>query len=64
MAAADNNGRIYVWNVDSGGLITMLADPNNAAIHSMAFSPNGQVLAAGDKSGSVFLWKRVISVRQ
>jgi WD40 repeat protein len=42
----------------------MLTDPNNAPIRSMAFSPNGQVLAAGDKNGSVFLWRRVISVRQ
>jgi WD40 repeat protein len=56
MAAADNNGSIYIWNVRNGKLLATLVDPNKVVINSVAFSPDGQVLAAGDSEGSVFLW--------
>jgi len=58
MAAGDNNGRIYVWNVDNGRPLATLPDPNNAEINSVAFSSNGQVLASSDQNGGVFLWYR------
>ena len=57
MAAAGSNGSIYIWNVRNGKLLATLADPNKTVIGSVAFSPDGQVLAAGDNSGGVFLWK-------
>ena len=56
MAAGDNNGIIYIWNVRNGKLLATLVAPDKAVINSIAFSPDGQVSAAGDNNGSVFLW--------
>jgi WD40 repeat protein len=40
-----------LWNLPS----TILTGPANA-IHSVAFSPGGHILAAGSADGKVWLW--------
>ncbi len=46
---------VRVWNVESGEL-RFPPRPHTNTISSLAFSPDGRTLAAGDYSGSVLLW--------
>lgn len=59
VAAADQNGYIYVWD-RSGVLVTphgALQDQNtDGGVLSLAFSSNGRYLAAGDGNGYVNVW--------
>ena len=56
LAAGDFDGRVYLWNVASGGPTATLADPGSKGVGSVAFSPDGNILAAGDFNGRVYLW--------
>ena len=47
-------GTIRLWNVASGGLMAVLEDNDGFAV-SMAFSPDGTILASGNGNG-VKLW--------
>jgi WD40 repeat protein len=46
---------VRVWNVDSGEL-RLPPLPHNNTVSVLAFSPDGEILAAGDYDGVVLLW--------
>ncbi|HET9999269.1 MAG TPA: serine/threonine-protein kinase [Ktedonobacteraceae bacterium] len=70
LAAGDNNGKVYVWNFyPSGGTqigpgtgnslpIVTLPGPPNAKALALAWSQDGQWLAAGfnDSNDSIYVW--------
>lgn len=53
-ATGFENGRIAIWDIDTGRRVTTLDHP--ASICGMLYSPNGLILAAGYSDGHVVLW--------
>ena len=56
LAAADGNGRTYLWDVASGRLAGTLADSRSRDVYAVAFGPWGDVLATADGNGRTYLW--------
>jgi len=60
VAAGNENGSTYLWDVATGKLSTQpsgsLKDPHGKNVYGIAFSPVGNLLAAGDTNGSTYLW--------
>jgi serine/threonine protein kinase len=62
LVGADGVGDIYLWDTATGRIVSSLKDPGASAVTSVAFAPNGTVLATGDQYGSgssggdVHLW--------
>jgi WD40 repeat protein len=51
LAAADGNGRVYVWNTASGALAATFAPPRSRGVIGAAFDPDGEFLAAAGGNG-------------
>jgi len=57
VAAADQNGYLYVWNSGGQPVFAPLHDNGTYnGVRSVAFSPDGQYIGTGDGNGDVYLW--------
>jgi WD40 repeat protein len=56
MATGDHEGRLLLWEVSRGRLVQVLNDGESQAIHALAFSPDGDMLAVGTDTGQIWLW--------
>jgi WD40 repeat protein len=55
LAAADQNGAIFLWDTAAVHLIVPLP-VNNKLVTAMAFTPDSKTLATGDQNGDLILW--------
>ncbi len=48
----------YLWNIATRTPSAPLTNPGGSSggVYSVAYSPDGQILAVGDQSGTVYLW--------
>ena len=54
-AAPEKQGRVYVWNVDGGGLVQELAG-HKGPINGLALSADGQMVLTSSMDMSIRLW--------
>jgi WD40 repeat protein len=60
LAAGITKGSVCLWAIATGKLLHELRGNSTAAVHAVAFSPDGKVLASGgrakDEKGELLLW--------
>jgi WD40 repeat protein len=53
--AGGHEYEVRLWNVESGNLLLSL--PHNDQLSSVAFSPDGRLIAVGCFDGNIYLWE-------
>jgi WD40 repeat protein len=56
LLAVTNGGGAYVWSVTTRTITALPGPPGTQGVDSLAFSPDGKTLAAGDADGQIYLW--------
>lgn len=54
MVAGDNEGKVSVWNIESGNVI--LFEAHDEGVYATGISPNGKKLVTGSFDGTVKIW--------
>ena len=59
LAIGDEDGSTYLYNLSTGDADAVLPDPASGSqgVGAVAFSPDGETLAAGDTNGTTYLWR-------
>ena len=55
LATASFDSDVRLWDAEAGRCVQRLAKHNDA-VYSVAFSPDGALLASGDTNGLVYVW--------
>jgi WD40 repeat protein len=55
LASGSNEGTVKIWDVATGNLLRTL-EGHSSLIESVAFSPDGNLLAAGGFAGRISIW--------
>jgi WD40 repeat protein/LysM repeat protein len=55
--AKDHTGMINLWELEQGAHKSFIPGKRDSAVTSLAFSPDGQYLAAGTQEGDVRIWR-------
>jgi WD40 repeat protein/transcriptional regulator with XRE-family HTH domain len=59
LATADNAGTVRIWDLATGIETQRLQVPDGAAVYTLAFNPNGTLLAAGGRDGMLYVWDTI-----
>jgi WD40 repeat protein len=58
LAVGEGKSSTYLWDIATRKTVAVLTNPGSSqCVDSVAFSPGGTTLAAGDGDGSVYLWR-------
>jgi hypothetical protein len=56
LATGDPEGRLLLWDLNRGKLVWMFDEGQGQGVRSLAFSPQGDLLAVGTETGQIWLW--------
>ncbi|MGG6241151.1 AAA family ATPase [Nodosilinea sp. AN01ver1] len=56
LATGDHEGRLLLWDLRRGKLEWMFDEDQSQGVRSLAFSPQGDLLAVGTETGQIWLW--------
>ncbi|WP_035984904.1 WD40 repeat domain-containing protein [Leptolyngbya sp. KIOST-1] len=56
LATGDHEGRLLLWDLRRGKLLWMFDEDQSQGVRSLAFSPQGDLLAVGTEAGDIWLW--------
>ncbi|MGB3309306.1 MAG: WD40 repeat domain-containing protein [Nodosilinea sp.] len=56
LATGDHEGRLLLWDLSRGKLVWMFDEDQAQGVRSLAFSPQGDLLAVGTETGKIWLW--------
>uniref|UniRef100_A0A915JVE7 Uncharacterized protein n=1 Tax=Romanomermis culicivorax TaxID=13658 RepID=A0A915JVE7_ROMCU len=55
-AAGSSHGELFVWNVDSGDVDSILGKQHESTIVDVCWHPNGRQVASCDKHKMLCIW--------